>query len=64
MLTAFSDTLNSVDFIDKSDGTVVFRTCPREKPFVVLQIGTNDPSRAAMVAKLVYVEYDLTGVRS
>ncbi|XP_050428190.1 tRNA-dihydrouridine(20) synthase [NAD(P)+]-like isoform X2 [Adelges cooleyi] len=55
-----NDTLNSVDFIDKSDGTVVFRTCPREKPFVVLQIGTNDPSRAAMVAKLV--EYDVAGI--
>ncbi|XP_050531826.1 tRNA-dihydrouridine(20) synthase [NAD(P)+]-like isoform X2 [Daktulosphaira vitifoliae] len=55
-----NETLNSIDFIDKSDGTVVFRTCPQEKPYVVLQIGTNDPNRAAMVAKLV--QHDVAGI--
>lgn len=48
-----SDILKTVDFIDKSDGTVVFRTCSREKPFVVLQIGTSDPERAAKAAQVV-----------
>lgn len=47
------DTLQTVDFIDKSDATVVFRTCLREKPFVVLQIGTSNPERAAEAARVV-----------
>lgn len=47
------ETLQSVDFIDKSDGTVIFRTCSREKPYVVVQIGTSDPERAAKTAQIV-----------
>lgn len=47
------ETLESVDFIDKSDATVVFRTCSREKHNVVLQIGTSDPERAAKAAQVV-----------
>lgn len=42
-----------MDFIDKSDGTVVFRTCNREKDRVVMQLGTCDPQRALEVAKMV-----------
>lgn len=53
MFIIFVETLKSVDFIDKSDATVVFRTCLREKPYVVLQIGTSSPERAAEAAKLV-----------
>ncbi|XP_066595758.1 tRNA-dihydrouridine(20) synthase [NAD(P)+]-like [Prorops nasuta] len=45
--------LNTIDYIDKTDGTVVFRTCPKERHHVVLQIGTCDPSRALEVAKIV-----------
>jgi len=47
------ETLGSVDFIDKCDATVVFRTCSREKHYVVLQIGTSDPERAAKAAQIV-----------
>lgn len=45
--------LGTVDFVDKSDGTVVFRTCDREKKNVVLQIGSANAERALKVAKLV-----------
>jgi len=53
MIFVMLETLQSVDFIDKSDATIVFRTCLREKPFVVLQIGTSDPERAAKAARVV-----------
>lgn len=38
----------------------MFRTCPREREHVVLQIGTSDPSRAAEVACMV--EKDVAGI--
>lgn len=43
--------LGTIDYVDKTDGTVVFRTCNREKGSVVLQIGTCSPERALIVAK-------------
>ncbi|VVC31543.1 Hypothetical protein CINCED_3A023870 [Cinara cedri] len=55
-----NDTLQSIDFIDKSNATVVFRTCSREKLHVVLQIGTSDPERAAKAAQVV--EQDVAGI--
>ncbi|EZA54926.1 tRNA-dihydrouridine(20) synthase [NAD(P)+]-like [Ooceraea biroi] len=55
-----NDVLGTTDFIDKTDGTVVFRTCPREREHVVLQIGTSDPARAAAVARMV--EKDVAGI--
>ncbi|XP_044742530.1 tRNA-dihydrouridine(20) synthase [NAD(P)+]-like [Chrysoperla carnea] len=48
-----NDVLGTVDFVDPADGTVVFRTCPREKDRVVVQLGTCDPQRALKVAKMV-----------
>lgn len=45
--------LGTIDYIDKTDGSVVFRTCPREKNHVVLQIGTSDSARALCVGKMV-----------
>lgn len=47
------DVLGTVDFLDLSDGTVVFRTCEKEKDKVVVQLGTSDPARALAVAKLM-----------
>ncbi|KAF7267172.1 hypothetical protein GWI33_019578 [Rhynchophorus ferrugineus] len=55
-----NDVLGTVDFIDKSDGTVVFRTCQAEKCKVVVQIGTCDAQRALRVAKLI--ENDVAGI--
>lgn len=55
-----NDVLRTVDFIDRSDGTVVFRTCEREKERVVVQLGTCDPERALKVAKLI--ENDVAGI--
>ncbi|XP_045593604.1 tRNA-dihydrouridine(20) synthase [NAD(P)+]-like isoform X2 [Procambarus clarkii] len=45
--------LGTVDFIDKSDGTVFFRTCERERTKVIFQIGTSDAQRALKVGKMV-----------
>lgn len=50
-----SEILNTVDYVDQTDGTIVFRTCMEEKEKVVLQLGTADATRALKVAKLVYV---------
>uniref|UniRef100_A0A1B6CGX9 DUS-like FMN-binding domain-containing protein n=1 Tax=Clastoptera arizonana TaxID=38151 RepID=A0A1B6CGX9_9HEMI len=55
-----NDVLGTVDFVDKTDGTIVFRTCEREKDRVVLQMGTCDPERALKAAKLV--ENDVAAV--
>lgn len=48
-----NDVLGTVDFIDDTEDTVVFRTCARETGRVVFQIGTCDAQRALKVAKLV-----------
>lgn len=48
-----SDVLGTIDYLDKSDGTVIFRTCAREKSHVIVQLGTCDPSRALKVAKMM-----------
>ncbi|KAF5273555.1 hypothetical protein FQR65_LT04553 [Abscondita terminalis] len=55
-----NDVLGTVDFIDRSDGSVVFRTCDKEKDKVVVQLGTCDPQRALQVAKLI--ENDIAGI--
>ncbi|XP_063358527.1 tRNA-dihydrouridine(20) synthase [NAD(P)+]-like isoform X1 [Cydia amplana] len=48
-----NDILNTIDYVDQTDGTIVFRTCADEKDRVVLQLGTCDAERALKVAKLV-----------
>ncbi|KAL1494667.1 hypothetical protein ABEB36_010233 [Hypothenemus hampei] len=55
-----NDALGTIDYIDKSDGTVVFRTCSTEKNKVVLQLGTCDPERALKVGKMI--EKDVAGI--
>lgn len=45
--------LGTVDYIDKHDGFVVFRTCALEKEKVVLQLGTANAERALKIAKMV-----------
>ncbi|XP_017487305.1 PREDICTED: tRNA-dihydrouridine(20) synthase [NAD(P)+]-like isoform X1 [Rhagoletis zephyria] len=52
--------LGTVDFVDRSDGTIVFRTCAKERQQVVLQLGTSDAERALAVGKLV--EHDIAGL--
>lgn len=47
-----NESLKTIDFIDES-GTVVLRTCAQERDKVVVQIGTNDPKRAVLAAKMV-----------
>ncbi|XP_059402067.1 tRNA-dihydrouridine(20) synthase [NAD(P)+]-like [Carassius carassius] len=54
-----NDVLGTVDFI-APDERVMFRTCSKEKSRVVFQMGTADPERALVVAKLV--ENDVAAV--
>lgn len=49
----YNEVLGTTDFIDKSDGTVFFRTCEKERNKVIFQIGTNDAQRALKVGKIV-----------
>ncbi|XP_034828139.1 tRNA-dihydrouridine(20) synthase [NAD(P)+]-like isoform X1 [Maniola hyperantus] len=49
----YNDILNTVDFVDQTDGTIVFRTCLEEKEKVVLQLGTCSADRALKVAKVL-----------
>ncbi|XP_050099105.1 tRNA-dihydrouridine(20) synthase [NAD(P)+]-like [Anopheles aquasalis] len=55
-----NDVLGTIDYIDTTDGTVVFRTCPAERGKVVLQIGTAAAERAAAVGKML--EQDVTAI--
>ena len=52
--------LGTIDYIDKRDNSLVFRTCDREKDKLVIQIGTSDPARAAAVGRKV--ERDVSGL--
>lgn len=49
----FLDILNTIDYVDQTDGTIVFRTCDGEKEKVILQLGTCSAERALKIAKLV-----------
>lgn len=49
----YNEILGTVDFVDQTDGTIVFRTCDEEKDKVILQLGTCNAERALKVAKLV-----------
>ncbi|KAJ2953598.1 hypothetical protein O0L34_g1203 [Tuta absoluta] len=56
----YNDILKTVDYVDQTDGTIVFRTCDKEKDRVVLQLGTCDAQRALKVAKIV--EQDVAAI--
>uniref|UniRef100_A0A2M3Z6N5 Putative trna-dihydrouridine synthase n=1 Tax=Anopheles braziliensis TaxID=58242 RepID=A0A2M3Z6N5_9DIPT len=55
-----NDVLGTIDYIDTTDGTVIFRTCPAERGKVVLQIGTASAERAAVVGRML--EQDVTAI--
>ncbi|XP_062536628.1 tRNA-dihydrouridine(20) synthase [NAD(P)+]-like [Armigeres subalbatus] len=44
-----NDVLKTIDYVDKTDGTVIFRTCEKERGKVVLQLGTANAARALQV---------------
>ncbi|KAH8356501.1 hypothetical protein KR084_003055 [Drosophila pseudotakahashii] len=52
--------LGTVDFVDPSDGTIVFRTCAQETSRLVLQMGTSDAGRALAVGQLL--QRDISGL--
>lgn len=60
MLSPNLAALGTIDFVDRSDGTIVFRTCAKEQHQLVLQLGTSDAERALGVGKLV--ENDIAGL--
>ncbi len=41
--------LGTTEYIDDSDGSVVFSTCEEEKSKLIFQMGTSDPDRAVQV---------------
>lgn len=45
--------LGTIDFFDKLEDNVIFRTCEKERGKVVLQIGTSSAERAVKVGLLV-----------
>lgn len=55
-----NDVLGTIDFVDPSDGSIIFRTCEKERDKVVLQLGTSDAERALKVGKLI--ENDVAGL--
>lgn len=50
--------LDTVDYVDMTDDTLVLRFARAERGHVVLQIGTSDPDRAVKVAKMVQDDVD------
>ncbi|CAB4055174.1 DUS2 [Lepeophtheirus salmonis] len=50
--------LDTVDYVDKSDSTLILRISPKERGHLVLQIGTSDPDRAVAVAMKVVKDVD------
>ncbi|XKL67104.1 hypothetical protein PGB90_010524 [Kerria lacca] len=52
--------LDTIDYIDTSDGSLIFRTCSREKNKIIFQIGTSDAERAAQAASII--ENDVAGI--
>lgn len=49
-----------MDFVDDTDGNIVFRTCATERDRLVLQMGTCSPERALRVGRLV--QADVAGI--
>ncbi|CAK1549872.1 unnamed protein product [Leptosia nina] len=56
----YNEILKTIDYIDQTDGTIVFRTNEEEHGKVVLQLGTCDSERALKVAKMI--ENDVAGI--
>lgn len=52
--------LDTIDFVDSTDGNIIFRTCDKEKGKVVLQIGSACATRALKAAQLV--QRDVAGI--
>lgn len=57
LLTAIMDT---IDYVDITDGSIVFQTNAEERGRVVLQLGTSDPERALRVGQMV--QDDVMGI--
>ena len=56
----FSERPDNMDYIDRRDNSLVFRTFSQEEEKLVMQIGTSDANRAAAVGRKV--ENDVSGI--
>ncbi|XP_065202122.1 tRNA-dihydrouridine(20) synthase [NAD(P)+]-like [Planococcus citri] len=56
----YNELLDVIEYIDKTDGNVIFQTCSKEKGKVILQIGTSCADRAARVASIM--QQDVAGI--
>lgn len=54
------ESLETVDYINKSTGDVVFRTSSKEKEKLVFQMGTASAENAVKVAK--FVQNDVSAI--
>lgn len=48
-----NDKLNTIDFIQEKDNSIVLRIAPEEKGKLICQIGANDPDVALKAAEVV-----------
>lgn len=63
VLCAFrrSDVLGTVDYVNETNGYVLFRTAPSEKDKLVFQMGTSNPNRAVKLGKFVQDDVSAVG---
>lgn len=54
------ESLETVDYISKVNGDLIFRTSPKEKDKLVFQMGTASDENAVKVAK--YVQNDVSAI--
>ena len=57
-----NEALDTVDYVDRTDDSLVLRISPQERGKLVLQIGTSDADRAVRVAKMVEQDVDAIDV--
>lgn len=55
------ESLETVDYISKINGDLIFRTSPKEKDKLVFQMGTSSDENAVKVAKYVQNEVSAIG---
>lgn len=48
--------LNTIDYVDVNDGSIIFQTNAEERDRVVLQLGTADPERAVRVGLMLQAD--------
>ncbi|XP_063706339.1 tRNA-dihydrouridine(20) synthase [NAD(P)+]-like [Culicoides brevitarsis] len=55
-----NEALNTIDYVETTDGSLVLRICPEEQSRLIVQMGTACAERALKVAKML--ENDVAGI--